>query len=261
MNIFWAIFLGLVQGLTEFFPVSSSAHLALFPYIFKFPDPGLAFDVALHAGTLLAILFALWRDWVALLKGLIKKDASSKKLILFILITTIPGALAGYLFEERIATVFRAPLLNAGLLLVFGLILWFVDNRSPQRLKVKDMNASKALTVGLSQALALVPGVSRSGATITAGRALGFDRESAVKYSFMAALPIIAGATVFGLRDIAPSTLFSPLWIVGFLASTASSLWAIKFLTKYVKNHNFNLFLYYRVGLAGLVFLLYLIRR
>lgn len=262
MEIIWAVILGAVQGITEFFPVSSSAHLSLFPFIFDFKDPGLAFDIALHAGTFVAILVAFWDEWLGLLKGVLKKELNfEKKFSLYLILTTIPGAFFGYFFEEKAATVFRNPLLSALVLVLFGVLLVAVDKLTKKAESIEKADAKKAILIGFSQALALVPGVSRSGATITAGRALGFSREAAVKYSFMAALPIIAGATVFGLRDVEAAKFVSAPWVIGFFASLAASFWAIKFLTKYVKKHSFNIFLYYRIGLAALVVLLYFLRR
>jgi undecaprenyl-diphosphatase len=261
MEIMWAIILGLVQGVTEFFPISSSAHLSLFPYIFDFKDPGLTHNIALHAGSLLAIFVALRADWIALIKGAIKKGMNfEKKFIFFLVLTTIPGAFVGYFFEEQAATVFRNPLLSAFNLVFFGVLLVVFDRYTKRKQDVETMGPQKAIGVGLAQALAIIPGISRSGATITAGRALGLSREAAVKYSFMAALPIITGATVFGLRDISFNTLASPVWSLGLVASFASSLWAIRFLTKFVKKHSFEVFMYYRFGLAALVVFLYLVR-
>jgi undecaprenyl-diphosphatase len=261
MEIIWSVFLGIIQGLTEFFPVSSSGHLVVLPYILNFKDPGLSFDIALHAGTLVAIFIALFSDWKKLILAVFdKKKIQERKLILFLIITSVPGALVGYILEDKAKTIFRNPLLTALVLVIFGLILWAVDKYVNQKEKVEKMTAQKALVVGFSQALAIIPGVSRSGATITAGRALGFSREAAVRYSFLAAFPIIAGATVFGLRDVSASDIFSVTWIAGFIASLLTSIWAIKFLTKYVKNNNFNLFVWWRLGLAGLIIILYLIR-
>lgn len=261
MNIFWALILGIVQGITEFFPVSSSAHLSLTPWIFKFPDPGLAFDIALHAGTLLAIIVAFWLDFKIMAKAVFLKESSfEKKMVLFLAVTSIPGALFGYLLEERAETVFRTPLLTAIVLLIFGVLLFAVDTYLPAKEKLEKMNLGKSLAIGLSQALAIIPGVSRSGATITAGRALGFTREAAVKYSFLAAAPIIFGATVFGLRKVAPTDLFSSFWIIGFTASLVSSFWAMKFLMKYVRDNNFNIFIWYRVLLAAVILTIYFLR-
>lgn len=258
MNIFWALFLGVIQGLTEFFPVSSSGHLVVLPYIFNFQDPGLTFDIALHAGSLIAIFVALFSDWKNLFFSILDKTKKFEhKLILFLIITSIPGAIVGYLLEEKAHTVFRNPLIVASTLIIFGLLLWGIDTYVKNSEKIEKMTILKSLLIGLSQAIAIIPGVSRSGATITAGRALGFSREAAVKYSFLAAAPIIFGATVFGLRDVSIAEILSINWIFGFFAAFLSSFFAIKFLTKYVKNHNLNIFLWWRVLLALLIIILY----
>lgn len=260
MATFWAIILGLLQGVTEFFPVSSSAHLTLLPWIFNFPDPGLSFDIALHLGTLIAILIALWADWLALAQGLLKKDKKSWRLVGFLLLTSIPGAIFGVLLESKAESAFRAPLLIAFNLVFFGIILWAADTYFAREKKMTDMKWPDALAIGLAQAVAIIPGVSRSGATITTGRALKYTREDAVKYSFMAALPIIAGAALFGLRHATAGEILSLPWVAGFLAAIISSIWAMKFLLKYVKTNNFNVFVWWRFALAALVVILFLIR-
>lgn len=258
----WSIILGLIQGLTEFFPVSSSGHLALLPYIFEFRDPGLSFGIALHAGTFLAILFALKEDWFKIINSVLglKKDKETK-LLGYLMITAIPGGILGVLFEEKAETVFRNPLLIAFALIFFGLILFAVDKWTTKTDTIDKINGKRALIVGVSQALALIPGVSRSGATITAGRATGFSREAAVRYSFMAALPIIGGASIYGLRDVPLDTLFSLNWMVGFVASFVSSFIAIRVLLSFVKKHTLNIFLYWRLVLGVLIILIYLLRR
>ena len=261
MNIFWAIILGTVQGLTEFFPISSSGHLAVLPWIFKFPDPGLTFDIALHAGSFAAIVALFWSEWITLAKAFFLKQSSfEKKLCWFLIITSVPGALFGALLEDKAATVFRNPLLIALTLSVMGIVLVGVDKLAKKSEEISNMNWLKALGVGLSQAFAIIPGVSRSGATITAGRAVGLSRQSAVKYSFLAAAPIILGAMVFGLRHASASDIVSANWLFGFAAAAISSFWAMKFLLSYVKEKSFNIFLYYRLGLAALIVILYLIR-
>lgn len=261
MEIIQAVFLGVIQGLTEFFPVSSSAHLTTLPWILNFKDPGLSFDIALHAGTLFAIFYALKSDWLKLGFSIFnKKDKESHRLITFLLITTIPAVLAGYFLESKAETVFRNPLLVAGTLILFGILLWAVDNYLDRNDDLAKMSWKRSFLVGLAQACAIIPGVSRSGATITAGRAIGFSRDAAVRYSFLAAFPVIAGATIFGLRKVPLVELISIPWIVGFAVSFVTSIWAIRFLTKYVKTNNFNLFVIWRFGLAALIILLYFLR-
>lgn len=249
-----AVVLGLAQGLTEFLPVSSSAHLTLLPWLYGFKDPGLAFDIALHAGSFAAILVALRSDWIELAKGLVRPEKTfEKRLALFLLVTSVPGAMAGYLLEDQAATVFRNPLLVAVMLAAFGLVLWAVDRVVERAEPIDTMTGRRALWIGLAQAFAIVPGVSRSGATMTAGRALGLSRESAARYSFMAALPIIFGATLFGLRDVSFAALLSADWVLGFAASAISSFLAMRLLLAYVKEHSFAVFLYYRLALSAVV--------
>lgn len=261
MILFWSVFLGILQGLTEFLPISSSGHLAVFPYIFKFEDPGLQFGIALHAGTFFAILIALKDDWIGIVKSyFVKKDPFYQKLVLFLVLTSIPGALAGYFLEESAATIFRNPLLIAATLIAFGFLLMIVDRKVKKEENIEKMDGRNAFLIGLAQACAIVPGVSRSGATMTAARALGFSREASARYSFLAALPIIFGASVFGLRDVELSTLFSATWMAGFFAALISSFVAIKFLLYYLKKNNFNIFFYYRLFLALLLIALYVIR-
>lgn len=261
MNTFWTIILGALQGLTEFFPVSSSGHLTLIPWIFDFSDPGLAFDIALHAGTFFALLLAFWKEWFGLLKAIPNKKAvTERKMILFLILTSVPGAITGLLLEEKAETIFRTPWLIATTLIVFGIILLFVDKLIKKADGLEKMTANKAFLIGLSQAMAIIPGVSRSGATITAGRAIGFSRETAAKYSFMAALPIIFGATIFGLRDVSLSQIFSINWMLGLFTAFFASLFAMKFLLKYLKTHDFKIFFVWRFVLAATVIMLYLIR-
>lgn len=247
--------------MTEFFPVSSTAHLVLFPWMFKFTDPGLSFDIALHAGTFLAILFALKNDWISLAKSILdKKMTFERKLIGFLLLTSIPGAIFGYLLEDKAHTAFREPMIIAGTLVFFGVVLWGVDKMTRKQEEIGKMNSLSAFLIGISQAIAIIPGVSRSGATIAAGRALGFSREAAVKYSFMAALPIIFGAAVFGLRNVGVAEFVSTNWVLGFLASLVASFFAIKLLLFYVKKYDFSIFLYYRVFLALIIILIIMLR-
>lgn len=246
--------MGIAQGLTEFLPVSSSAHLTLLPWLFGFEDPGLAFDIALHAGSFAAILVALRSDWVGIAKGLGRPGRTfEKRLALFLVVTSVPGAVVGYLLEDQAATVFRHPLLVAATLAAFGVVLWAVDRFIESADPMESMTGRRALLIGLAQAFAIVPGVSRSGATMTAGRALGLSRESAARYSFMAALPIIFGATLFGLRDVSFAAMLKADWVLGFVTSAVSSFFAMRLLLAYVKNRSFAVFLHYRLALSAVV--------
>lgn len=245
--------MGIVQGITEFFPVSSSGHLTVLPFIFSYTDPGLSFSIDLHAGTLMAIVWVFRFDWLKLARGILKKESSQIKLFTLLLLTSIPGALAGLFFEGMAETVFRNPAIVAFNLIVFGLLLYWVDKKVSNKLNLKALTYKNAFLIGLSQALAIIPGVSRSGATVTAARALGLRREVALRYSFLAAAPIILGATIYGLRKVDIANLLSPNWLVGFAVAAASSAWAMSFLLKYVKNNDFKIFLWWRIALAAVI--------
>lgn len=263
MTYVWAVILGLVQGLAEFLPISSSAHLALLPWIFGVKDPvlsSLQFDIALHLGSGVAILVALWPDWADMARGAVKGDSFSRKLIGFLLVTSVPGAIFGAALEDKAATVFRSPLVVGVALIVAGIVLWAIDRYARQEKPFEAMTWGSAAAIGVAQAVALVPGVSRSGVTMLTGRALTYTREGVARYSFMAALPIILGAAVFGLRHVAPATLFSLTYILGFLAALVSSVAAMRWMLTFVKRHSFGVFAVYRLVLGAFVIALFLLR-
>jgi undecaprenyl-diphosphatase len=263
VTIFQAIVLGLIQGLTEFLPISSSAHLALAPLLFGWKDPGLAFDVALHFGTLIAVLWYFRAQWAALIKAAgdfistRRVDTVEKKRLMFLILATIPGAIGGLLLEKKAETVFRAPALTAIALIVMGLILWAVDKAASQERNLDSMKWTDALLIGLAQVIALVPGVSRSGSTITAGRGLKFDRQSAAVFSFLMSMPIIAAAVVLKGREVIQNGGITTPVLAGIIAAALSSWLAISILLRYVSRHSYGIFALYRVvlGIAVLVFL------
>ena len=256
MTIFQALVLGILQGLTEFLPVSSSAHLALAPYLFGWEDPGLAFDVALHFGTLVAILWYFRKEWGQLISAAVavirkrKAETPEERRVVFLIIATIPGAIGGLLLEKKAETVFRAPALTATMLIVMGVVLWAVDRFAAQDRKIDGMTWIDSLVIGLAQVAALVPGVSRSGATITAGRGLRFDRQSAAIFSFLMSMPIIAAAVVLKGPEVLKSGGISIEVVVGVLASAISGWLAISVLLKYVSKHSYGIFALYRVLLG-----------
>jgi undecaprenyl-diphosphatase len=263
MTLVWAAVLGVVQGLAEFLPISSSAHLALIPWLFRIQDPMLAslqFDIALHAGSFVAILVALWPDWVDLFKGALAGDRFKLRFLGFLLVTSVPGAIFGLLLEKQAETVFRSPLIVGVSIIVFGVLLWAVDRYMSRDEPMEKMTWLQAALIGLAQALAIVPGVSRSGATITAGRALGMSREAIARYSFMAALPIIGGAAVVGLRKVPMGELLSAPWIVGFIAAAISSVIAMRFMLRWVKTRSYGVFAVYRVAVGLLVIAVFFFR-
>ena len=263
MTVYQAIVLGILQGLAEFLPISSSAHLSLAPWLFGWPEPGLAFDVSLHVGTLVAILWYFRREWAELTHAAWTIVATrevrtvQQRRVVFLVVATIPAAIAGLLLEEYAETVFRAPVITAGALIVLGVLLWIVDRLMPERRVLDTMRWSDALLIGLAQVLALVPGVSRSGATITAGRALGLDRSTAAVFSFLMSMPIIAAAAVRKVPDAVREIGLSVPLVAGVLAAALSGWLAIAVLLRFVTRHSYAAFAVYRVLLG--VFVLWLI--
>ena len=261
MGIFEAIVLGIVQGLTELLPISSSGHLALIPWIFNWNIPE-SFDVALHFGTLLAIGIFFFKDWIELIKGgykqVVKKEKSTEgKMFWYLVIATIPGGIIGFILDKVAGdTLTQLPLLIAFALIIMGIILYIVDKRAPTKTEFEQMSFKQTFLIGLSQALAFIPGVSRSGITMTTGRMLGVSRESTAKYTFLLSTPIVLAATVFKLKDF----VFNIPFFVGVFVSFIVGLFVIKFLMEYLKKGSFKVFAIYRVIVGIAVIALYLIR-
>jgi undecaprenyl-diphosphatase len=261
VTVFHALILGILQGLSEFLPVSSSAHLALAPWILHWTDPGLAFDVALHFGTLVAVLWYFWAEWVALL--IAAKDVAVKRRIetdnerrvLYLIIATIPGAIAGLALEKQAESSFRDPRLVAVALIVMGIVLWAIDRFAARDRSLATMRWTDALLTGIAQMFAIIPGVSRSGSTITAGRALRFTREDAAVFSFLMSMPIIAAAAVLKMPQAIREQGFSAPIIVGVLASAVSGWLAISVLLRIVTKYSYGAFAVYRIllGVAVLI--------
>ena len=259
MNVFHALVLGIVQGLAEFLPISSSAHLSLVPYVFGWDDPGLAFDVALHLGTLGAVLWYFRDEWIKLTKAAFDIIRTQRIVgdeqwrAVYIVIATIPGAVGGLLLEKYAESVFRAPALTATMLIVMGTLLWAADKYARQDRPLTGIRWTDALLIGIAQVFALIPGVSRSGSTMTAGRALGFDRTSAATFSFLMSMPITAAAAVLKVPQALREGVTVPI-VVGILASAISGWLAISVLLRYVSKNSFGIFAAYRwvLGLAVL---------
>jgi undecaprenyl-diphosphatase len=252
LTVFQAIVLGVLQGLSEFLPISSSAHLALTPWLLGWEQPGLAFDVALHLGTLIALVWFFWQEWVTLFRAFVsivrkrKIETESERRFAFVVAATIPGAAAGYILQDYARSVFRTPALTGTMLIVMGVILWLVDRSARQDRSIQDMTWKQAICIGLAQMFAIIPGVSRSGSTITAGRAFGFSREAAAVFSFLMSLPIITAAVVFEGRHAIADGISAPL-VAGVIASAASGWLAISVLLKFVARHSYGVFALYRV--------------
>ncbi len=266
MNIPTAIIFGLIQGFGEMLPISSSAHLVLFPYLFGFTDPGLAFDVALHLGTLAAILGYFWRDWADMAAVLLKLarerkvTSQSQKLAGLLFVASVPGAIFGFLLGDLAESTFRNPLLIAFTLVVAGVLLYFADHTDKGGRTLKELRVRDAVVIGLAQAVAIIPGVSRSGATITAGLFSGIKREEAARFSFLMSAPIIAGAALVKVTKLDASMVASfPFWVAMF-AAVISSILAIRLLLSLVRKQHFDVFVWYRFALAAVVLIVYLLK-
>jgi undecaprenyl-diphosphatase len=271
VSILQAIVLGLVQGATEFAPISSSGHLILVPWIFGWDAIGdldlkKAFDVALHVGTLVGALIYFRQDVVRYVRAWVRSirtrrlSTPDERIAWALAIGTIPGALVGALFEDVIQDRLGAPLLIAVMLVVFGIVLVVVDRVARSDRAFDTIGPRTGLALGTAQALALQPGVSRSGVTITAARALGLDRESAARFSFLLSLPIIAGAAIYEAIELAGTGLQGngAEFVAGMVASAFSGFVVIRWLLRYLQRHDFTLFLWYRIAIAALVLLLIL---
>lgn len=260
MSLLHALVLGIVQGLSEFLPVSSSAHLTLVPWLLHWPDPGLAFDVALHFGTLVAVLWFFRREWIALLvsaKNIVVQRGvrtPEERRVIYLIVATIPGAIAGLALEKQAESTFRDPRLIAAALMIMGVVLWVVDRRARSDRPLDAMTWGDALTIGLAQMFAIVPGVSRSGSTITAGRALGLTRESAAVFSFLMSMPIIAAAAMVKLPHVIKTEGVTPPLVVGVIASALSGWLAITVLLRFVVRRSYGVFALYRVIVGLIVF-------
>jgi undecaprenyl-diphosphatase len=259
VTVFQALVLGIIQGLSEFLPISSSAHLALAPWILHWRDPGLAFDVALHFGTLVAVLWYFRAEWIALLLAardiVVRRrvETERERRVLFLILATIPGAIAGLALEKQAESTFRDPRLVAIALIVMGVLLWALDRFARRDRTLAQMGWTDALLIGIAQMFAIIPGVSRSGSTITAGRALSFHREDAAVFSFLMSMPIIAAAAVLKLPQAVRQQGLSAPMIVGVLASALSGWLAIAVLLRVVTRHSYGVFAAYRIILGAAV--------
>jgi len=251
-----AIVLGIIQGLSEFLPISSSAHLTLAPWLLGWEDPGLAFDVALHFGTLLAVLWYFRLEWLALIRaafGILttgRVETPEKRRVVYLIIATIPGAIGGLILQSKAESAFRSPQIIAIALIVLGAVLWIVDKLVDQRRILGEMRWVDSLLIGLSQVIALIPGVSRSGATITTARGLRIDREAAAEFSFLMSMPIIAAAVILEGPKALQQGGFSNELMSGVVASAISGWLAISVLMRYVSRHSYGVFAAYRIFLG-----------
>ena len=272
MNVWQAAVLGLVQGATEFLPISSSAHLIVLPWLFDWPEPGLAFNVALHLGTLSAVLAYFWRDliqigraWFAGLIRLRPLEESASRLGWAVIIGSVPAGLAGFFLNDVIDHFFHsggggdtAIVFTSLLLIVLGFVLWLGERYGTRRRSLGELGLRDGLVVGLAQALALLPGVSRSGSTITASLFLGFARPAAARFSFILGIPAIAGAGLLETLQLVKTGLPAEqrvLFVTGVASAAITGFLAIAFLLRFLQRYSTSIFIVYRIAL-GLVLLL-----
>jgi len=295
MPLYQAIVLAIVQGLTEFLPVSSTAHLWLVPWIMKWNDPGLTFDVALHAGTLVAVLLYFWRYWLEMIKMVLGirgvntaraaaygtpavRDLNSKpkienpksepgsmtllgenrQLFWFLVIATIPGGIAGWLFERAADEKLRSPFIIGPALIVVGLLMWAGERMGSENHNLGQVSLVDSILVGVAQAFAVIPGVSRSGSTMTAGLFRGMNRETAARFSFLLSTPLIAGACLKKGWEIHHSGLAADMrmpFLFGIIVSAVVGYAVIAVLIRYLERRTFTVFVVYRV-ILGVILLL-----
>ena len=270
MSIFHSLLLSVIQSLCEFLPISSSAHLVLVPWFLNFKPIGLSFDISLHIGTTIAIIIFFRKEFKELIFGFlsifsrrINATETYRKLSILVLISIIPIVIFGPFLKKYSETSFKNPILIAVCLILFGFLLYYLDKKSQAEYSLEHLTKRHALIIGLSQVLALVPGVSRSGVTITAGRILKINRETAAKFSFIMATPSIIGAAVLDMKDILKTSQSNDLLLpfcIGFSATTILSYITIKFFMKYIQTHNFKIFYIYRISLAATILCVYFIK-
>jgi undecaprenyl-diphosphatase len=284
LPILEAVILGIVQGLTEFLPVSSTAHLALVPWlvthlgIANWSDPGLTFDVALHAGTLFAILLYFWRTWIQILRAAFggkvvrfsetndnqtnltpEEQDRERRLLWYMIAATIPAGLAGAALERRVETTFRAPALVASMLIIVGIVMWLGERVSRYQKPLSQITLVDAMIIGCLQAFAIVPGVSRSGITITGGLFRNFTRDAAARFSFLLSTPIIAGAALLKLHHVMKEGLPSAMatgFAVGMIVSAIVGYATIAWFIRYLQANTLKVFIVYRILLGVAILLL-----
>lgn len=248
--MFEAIILGIIQGITEFLPISSTAHLILIPRFFGWQGEvnSLTFDIALHTGSLLAVLIYFRKDWSRLI-------FQERRLLLSVIIASIPAGVIGLLFDDFVEVYLRGPYIIALSSIIIGLFMLICDRLSSHR-KLEDLKLNDSIFIGFFQAIALIPGVSRSGITMSAGFLRGLKREESARFSFLLSIPITIGVSLFGLkRLISEPNIDYNIFLSGIVSSFISAFLAMGFLIKYLQNHRIDLFVYYRIGLGILIFL------
>lgn len=254
--------------MTEFLPVSSTAHLVLIPWFLSWHDQGLAYDIALHMGTLAALLYYFRSDWAGLITGFFSvvrrgnyEGNPKGRLAVYVAVATVPGAVAGFLFEKYAGSALRDPLVLAGTLSFFGVLLYVADKAYARTRSIAEITLLDSVVIGIFQALAIVPGVSRSGITITGALMRNYERDEAARFSFLLATPVIAGAGLLEIRHLALSTVLTPEFAGGVAASAVFGFFSIKYLIRYVQTRSYTVFALYRLLLAAVILYTYYVLR
>ncbi len=265
--MFEALILGIVQGVTEFIPVSSSGHLIFFHELFGSDGNNLAFDIALHVGTLFAVVIYFRYDLAKLIRGVIKGKQQDKNLVLLLALGTVPAVIAGLLFNDIIEASLRSPWVVVVMLALFGGVMIFAEEKSSKIKKkqnLENLQTGVAIRIGMLQSLALIPGVSRSGATISVGLLLGLDRVAATRFSFLLAIPVIFGAAAKTFLDGGVRSEIAAnqaIFIIGAVTAFLSGLLAISFLLRFVAKYSIRSFAYYRFAIAGVIAIVLILNR
>jgi undecaprenyl-diphosphatase len=260
MNILQAIVYGIVQGIGEFLPISSTAHIILVPWLFGWKDPGVVFDVALHLGTAAAVILFFLKDWLRLIRaGFSNPESVDGKLFWLLVLATIPGGIAGVLLDKYME-MFRNPALIGVMLIALGIFLYLADKMGPSDVEIENIGFRRSVLVGISQALAIIPGISRSGITMSTGRLLGMTRESIAKFTFLMSAPIILADGLYHAKGIGSVPIDKVPFVVAVLTSAIVGALSIKFLLEYLKRKGFAIFAVYRFVLGAIVIAIYFFR-
>ncbi|MDP4095038.1 MAG: undecaprenyl-diphosphate phosphatase [Bacillota bacterium] len=259
MTIFQAIIYGIVQGIGEFLPISSTAHLIFLSKLFG-TDPGTVFDVALHLGTAVAVLLFFIKDWIRLIRaGFTKPKSNDGKLFWLLVLATIPGGIAGVALDKYMGGFNNTALIGL-MLIIMGIVLYAADKLGRNEIDLHRIGVSRSLLVGISQVLAVVPGVSRSGATMSAGRALGITRESIARFTFLMSAPLILGDALFHAKDLGSAKIPVAPFIVAVLTAAVVGILSIRFLLNYLKRNSFGVFAVYRFIVGTLAIILFFLK-
>ncbi|MDD3363565.1 MAG: undecaprenyl-diphosphate phosphatase [Syntrophomonas sp.] len=260
MTIFQAIVFGIVQGVCEFLPISSTAHIILIPWLFGWQDPGNVFDVALHLGTAAAVILFFIKDWLRLIHaGFTRPKTNDGKLFWILVATTIPGGLAGLLLDKHMESL-RNPALIGIMLIIMGVVLYVADEMGKREIRVENIGLKRGLIVGISQAFAVIPGVSRSGITMSVGRLLGMTREGIARFTFLMSAPIILADGLYHAKDLGSVPIDKAPFITAVLTSAIVGALSIKFLLNYLRTKGFGIFAAYRFVLGAIVIGIYFLR-